>query len=111
MRGSRAPRIVTLAIITTVTVVSWVFFEVYRVFTTTPSVDVPQELLRPIDPSLDASSLQKIENRIFFKEDEIPEILVPTATPELPAPTPTSVEVEVTEETPTPTATPSAETE
>lgn len=111
MRKPKAPRLVTLAIITTVTIISWIFFEVYRVFITTPSVDVPEELLKPVDPSFNASSLQNIEKRIFFEEDEIPETLVPTATPQELTSTPTPVEIATPEETPTPTATPSAETE
>lgn len=93
MRKSKAPHLVTIAIITTVTIIFWIFFDVYRIFTTTPPVDVSEELLQPITATLDTEALKNIESRIFFEEDQIPEFLIAT-----PSPTPTALEI-----TPTPT--------
>ena len=114
MKEPKAPRLVTIAIITTTTIIFWVFFDLYRVFTTTPPVNVPAELMVPITPTLDIHSLENIENRIYLSEEEIPEILVSNPLPELsPTPTPEateSAEISVATEsaeipTPTPTET------
>jgi hypothetical protein len=72
-------------------------------------VNVPPELLQPINPVLDTSALQNIENRVFFEEEEIPEtpaelpeIIIEVTPTEIPEETPTE------EVSPTPTATESA---
>lgn len=115
MRAPKSPRLVTLAIVSTATIIFWIFFEVYRIFTATPAVNVPPELLYPINPSLDAPTLQNIENRLFFEEGDIPEkpeslnqiITEVTPTP-IPEETPTEGTETVGELSPTPTATESA---
>ena len=87
MKKRKTPNLVTIAILTTITVVFWVFFSVYRVFTDEPSYAVPAEILEPVSPTLDASLIDKIESRIFFSEGEA---VTPTSTPEAsPAATPT----------------------
>lgn len=115
MKKPKAPHLVTIAIITTATIIFWIFFEVYRIFTSTPSVQVPEELLTPITPTLDTEALENIKGRVFFEEEEIPETLIAT-----PSPRPTTLKAEPTptEEleqprgtpTPVPTATESAGT-
>ncbi len=99
MKEPKPPRLVTIAIITTTTIIFWIFFTVYRIFTTTPPPNVPEELMQPIDPTLDTEALKDIEGRVYFEEDEIPEVLVPFTTPEV---TPTAI-------TPTPTKAPEVE--
>lgn len=108
MKKRKTPNLVTIAILTTITVVFWVFFSVYRVFTDQPSYDVPAEILEPVSPTLDTGLIDKIQSRIFFSEGEVVTQIqiasptaTPTATPEAsPAATPTV--------TPTPTATATA---
>lgn len=104
MRKRKTPNLVTIAILTTITVVFWIFFSTYRVFTDKPSLDVPAEILEPVSPTLDTGLIDKIESRIFFKEGEVAtqiQIASPTAMPaETPAATPTV--------TPIPTATATA---
>lgn len=78
-----------MAVLTTITVIAWVFFSVYRVLTTQPSAVVPAEFLEPIDPTLDITALDKIQERVFFEQGEIVELTLKA--------------------TPTPTASPSAE--
>jgi len=114
MKEQKAPHLVTISIITTTTIIFWIFFEVYRIFTGPADINVPDEIMAPITPALDINSLENIERRVFFEEDEIPEfITIPSpaaeATPpeglEL-APTPTATESAEIEEAITPTATP-----
>lgn len=118
MRKPKAPRLVTISIITTATIILWIFFEVYRIFTSQSLPDIPEGLLAPINPTLDTQSLDKIQGRVLLGEEEIPEILIPIApsisTPELSTPTPTPTTFEEIgqpeDTTPTPTATESAGT-
>ena len=108
MRKRKTPNLVTIAILTTITVVFWVFFSVYRVFTDEPSFNVPAEILEPVSPTLDTSLIDKIESRIFFSEGEVVtqiQIASPTATP---AETPTASPTATPTSSPTPTATATA---
>ena len=99
MKKPPAPRLVTVAIFTTITVIFWIFFSVYTILTKEADIKVPPELLEPIDPTLDIESLQSISERVHFEESDVvsPIITVSTPTPE---PSPTS------EETPEPTISP-----
>lgn len=78
MKKTKTPNLITILVLTTLTVIFWVFFSVYRVFTDEPSLNVPAEILEPVSPILDSSLIDKIESRIFFREGEV----APTATPE-----------------------------
>jgi len=109
MRSPKSPRLVTIAIISTATIIFWIFFEVYRIFSASSPVNVPEELLQPINPTLDTPTLQSIESRVFFEEEDIPE--TPVGIPEITieaVPTQTPEETPTEEVSPTPTATESA---
>lgn len=84
MKKPPAPRLVTVAIFTTITVIFWIFFSVYTILTQTPDIKVPPELLEPIDPTLDIESLQDISRRVHFEESDIvsPVIIILTPTPQ-----------------------------
>ena len=97
MRKIKAPRLVTVAIMTTITIIFWVFFEVYEVLTTDPPVKVPPEILEPISATLDTEALSKIEQRVFFEEREIAELSVQITPAPLPIPVPESLVEEETE--------------
>lgn len=110
MNKLKSPRLVTLAIITTATIIFWIFFEVYRIFTTPSPAEVPEELMRPINPTLDSEGLDNIQARNYFEEGQIPNAPVAQIIIEVeqePEPTPT--EIPEQDITPTPTATESAE--
>lgn len=68
MKKPKAPRLVTVAITTTITVIFWIFFTLYQVLTTKPPSSVAPELLAPIDPTLDTNSLSELKNRVYFEE-------------------------------------------
>lgn len=104
MKKPKIPNLVTIFILTTITIVFWAFFGIYRVFTKQPSPTVPSEILEPLSPTLDTDSLNKIESRTFFEDSQIPQtkfLLGGTQTSPTPTPTP-SPRVTIT---PTPTAT------
>lgn len=71
MFRQKAPRLVTIAILTTITIVCWVFFSLYQILTKKQNVEVPAELLEPIDPTLDSTTLNSIQSRLFFEEGQV----------------------------------------
>ena len=108
MKKTKTPSLVTIAILTTITALFWVFFSIYRVFTTEPSPVVPPEILEPVSPSLDSSIIDKIQARLFFAEGEVStqiQIATQTATP---IATETATPTATPAESPTPTATATA---
>ena len=116
MKKPKPPSLVTIVILTTITVVFWVFFSVYRAFTTQPSPSVPDEIIEPFSPNLDEATLTKLQGRTFFAEGAIPTITILTPTPgALPSgeletlitATPTATPTATS--SPTPTSTPSGE--
>jgi hypothetical protein len=84
MKKPPAPKLVTVAIFTTITVIFWIFFSVYTVLTQTPDIKVPPELLVPIDPTLDIEALEELSQRVHFEESDAtaPIIAVSTPTPQ-----------------------------
>jgi hypothetical protein len=115
MKRPKPPSIITVAIITTITIIFWIFFEVYQILTGNVDVDVPQQLLKPLDPTLNQEILSSLKGKIEFQKDEVThfsasvkveqeqETEEENLSPEL---TPTTTPTEITEET---QATPSGE--
>jgi hypothetical protein len=71
MYKPKPPKLVTIAVITTITVIFWVFFGLYEILTRQSEIDVPQALLQEIDPSLDTTVLNQIQSRLFFDEGQV----------------------------------------
>ena len=89
MKKQKKPNLVVLGILTLITILSWVGFSAYRSFTSEVPIKVPSEILEPISPTLDTEALSKVDNRLFFLEQELAEIILisspspsPTASPE-----------------------------
>lgn len=68
MKNPNPPKLVTVAVTTTITIVFWIFFTLYQVLTKEPEPSVDEKLLEPIVPELDNSTLQTLNNRVFFDE-------------------------------------------
>ena len=71
MKKSKTPIPVTILLFTVITIVSWVVFSIYRAFTIKPAPAVPPEILEPLSATLDLTSLNKIQQRINLREEEI----------------------------------------
>ena len=82
----KTPGPVILGILTVITIIFWIGFEVFRSFTKTPEPEIPAEILAPLSPEIDAGELSKLQNRVFLNEAEIGNPVVQEATS---APTPT----------------------
>lgn len=63
MKNKKLPNMVILLILTAITVVFWMSFTVYRVFSKEKVVTVPDEIIAPIVPTLDMETLSEIEKR------------------------------------------------
>jgi len=73
-RKKPLPTIVILAILTAITTLLWVGFEVYRSLTKEPADSVPPEITAELSPSLDLDTLSKVTQRIYLEDNEIGEI-------------------------------------
>lgn len=107
MEKQKTPSLVTMGILTLITILFWIGFNAYRAFTTDAPVKVPNEILEPISPTLDTETLGKIDTRVFFEEQELPETSIISPTPS-PSPTEIPESEPLSEEE---TATESAETQ
>lgn len=74
----KTPPIVSTAILTVITVFMWIAFSVYRVFTSTPPVNIPPEILEPISPTLDSETLASLASKTYFEEGTVPPTFVST---------------------------------
>lgn len=101
MKGKKLPKIVLIGILTLVTAFVWVASDLLRNFSKKPETKVPEEILEPVNPSLDQETLGKIESALFFDASQIPTLPSPSPSQE-PEPTPTP------EPSPSPTPEPSS---
>lgn len=74
----KLPGIVKMAILTVITVIAWIGFEVYRALTLEPPAVVSPKILEPIIPDLDSQSLNKLQKRIHLEESEIGDTTIET---------------------------------
>ena len=81
MKNIKAPKIVTIGILSLITVVFWVGFEVFRIFTVKPEPPVAPEIINPLDPTLDQNTLSKLQERVYLDDLEIGQTVVATPTP------------------------------
>ena len=107
MKKLKPPKGVSIAILTLITIIFWAGFEVYHSLTAKPTHVVATDVINPIDPTLDTQSLDSLNQRLYFTDDQIrnntassipvattapsasPSATVtPTATPGGPSPTP-----------------------
>jgi hypothetical protein len=79
---SKLPVPVTVLLLTLITALSWIVFEVVRTFIKEPKPTVPQEILLPLNPTLDRQVLADLQQRLQLTDEEIGDTtIVITATP------------------------------
>lgn len=76
MKKEKTPFIVSLAILTLVTSIVWIFFSLYRVFAKKSDIKVPDTILDSFSPDLDEKIISEIENKVFIDQNQIPDIIV-----------------------------------
>ena len=76
------PSLVALAIMTTITIIVWVGYSVYKVLISKPEPDVPPEILAPIKTNLNTKTLEEIKERVYFEEGEVGEFRTDVGSPD-----------------------------
>jgi hypothetical protein len=102
MNKEKLPSIVPILILTLITVVMWVSFDIYRAFLKPADVNVPAAVSQPLTPTLDQNVINQLESKPYLDNSQIPDTVVnsaPVATAE-PSPSPqalpTALPVEAT---------------
>lgn len=103
----KVPKLVTIAILTVITIVFWIGFGIYRIFTKSESTPLASDVTLPLSPTLDQSVLSGLKNRLVLTDNEIGETIL-TTNESTPAATATPEETPEATATATPTATPEA---
>jgi len=60
-----------LSIMTLITVLTWIAFEVYLTATKTTIPKVTQEQMAPIDPQLKRETIEKLKENAWLSEEEV----------------------------------------
>jgi hypothetical protein len=74
----KIPQLLVVIVLTIITSIFWIFFGVYRIFTTKPSVAIPPAILEPVNPTLDKNAVAAIVGRLYIEEGSV---AIPTASP------------------------------
>lgn len=91
-KQTKTPSLVTIAILTAVTIIFWIGFGVYRIFTSEPPLPVPKEVVLPLNSNLDTTTLNGLQNKIYFTESQIGATVIEQFTE--PSPNPEAIETE-----------------
>lgn len=89
------PKLVVFAILTLITALSWVGFEIYRALTVKPDPVVPPEVILELNPELDLQTLEGLVNKVYLEDAEIGETVLLTPGETL---QPTEVDLEIESE-------------
>ena len=69
------PQIITFAILTTITIVTWVVADLWRQLVRPIPTQVESRVLEPLTPSLDKQAIEAIRKHIFFSDEEVKELV------------------------------------
>lgn len=73
----------TLAILTLITVLTWIGFDLYRTLTKTEIPRVLQQQIAPLNPKVEVTTLEGLQQRTSFTQEELNQVTVPTPEEEL----------------------------
>ena len=68
MDKRKLPTFIVLMILTLITILFWISFSIYQVFTNNGPVVVPEEIIRPIDASLDLQTVATMKDKIYIEQ-------------------------------------------
>lgn len=111
MKKNKLPNVISVLILTLITIIMWISFNVYWAVTGKPTPSVTQAISDPIDPTLDTDTINKIESSLYFDSSQIPQnvvtqtIVSATTIPTI-APGPTAAPIASASASPTGTPTP-----
>lgn len=64
MHKNKLPGLIILMVFTLVTVVFWILFNIYRSFSATLSIDIPEKIILQITPKLDRETIETMKSKI-----------------------------------------------
>lgn len=64
MNRKKLPNLIVLFILTLITILFWISFSIYQVFTKEVSPVVPKEIILQIDPKLDIETIKIMRSKI-----------------------------------------------
>lgn len=97
MQKNKLPIPITILILTLVTAIFWIIFEVARTFIKEPRPAVPRAITQPLNPNLDAEVLAQLQQRLELSDAEIGNVTIIAQTP-TPEPTPVATPEALLEE-------------
>lgn len=65
MKKDKLPRAIIIIILTSITIVFWVIFNIYSAISKKAPVAVSEEIILPLDPKIDTETINKIEEKIY----------------------------------------------
>lgn len=72
MRKPKISReLLLLAILTLITVLTWISFEIYRTFTQPVSLKIPTTQLEPLDPKINMQIMENLAKRETISKEEL----------------------------------------
>lgn len=70
-----------LSILTLLTVLTWIGFDVYRALTKTAVPEVLQKQIDPLNPRINRETIERLKTRETISEEELKMVVVPEVTP------------------------------
>jgi hypothetical protein len=108
MKKDKLPSLVSILILTLITSVVWVALNIYRSFAQKPALVVPENISRPLTPTLDQDTINAIESTLFLDTSQIPnEVASGGLLQQQRTPVPTLIPLPTATGSAVPTATPS----
>jgi len=66
-----------IAILTLITVLTWVGLDVYRTLTKTEIPQILQRQIAPLNPKIPVTTMEGLEPRLSFTQEELSEVVIP----------------------------------
>lgn len=89
----KTPSLVVIAGLTTLTALFWVAISIYMSIRKTEEIDIPKNVIKPVNPTLDREALSHLNDRFYVEKESLPDTLVKK----------TEEDSDTVEPTPTPT--------
>lgn len=78
MRKRKVNRdIAILSVLTLITVLTWIVFDVYKALHETTLPKILQEQMKPLEPRIDKKKIEKLKERLVISEKELEKIVIP----------------------------------
>ena len=74
-----------LSILTFITVLTWIAFDVYKALTKYNLPKILEEQMRPLEPRIDRLKIENLKKRLTITEEELGKIKVPTVEEVIPS--------------------------